>query len=85
MIYMDDWRLRGQEDYLSGKTLFFRRWKSPKKDWDHDHCEFCQEKFSESPDTLQLGYTTEDNYYWICPNCYRDFKELFKWETNDSQ
>ena len=27
MIDKDDWRLRGQEDYLSGKTLYFRKWK----------------------------------------------------------
>ena len=84
MIDKDDWRLRGQEDYLSGKALYFRKWKAPKKEWDHDHCEFCWEKFSDYPDTLHEGYTTEDNYYWICPACYNDFKEMFKWKENDS-
>ena len=85
MIDKDDWRLRGQEDYLSGKSLYFRKWKSPKKEWDHDHCEFCWEKFSDYPNTLHEGYTTEDNYYWICPTCYNDLKEMFKWKDNDSQ
>ena len=85
VIDKDDWRLRGQEDYLSGKTLFFRKWRAPKKEWDHDHCEFCWEKFSDYPDTLHEGYTTEDNYYWICPTCYNDFKEMFKWKENDRQ
>ena len=31
MIDKDDWRLRGQEDYLSGKALYFRKWKAPRK------------------------------------------------------
>ena len=74
-----------QEDYLSGKALYFRKWKAPKKEWDHDHCAFCWETFSDYPDTLHEGYTTEDNYYWICPTCYNDFKEMFKWKENDRQ
>ena len=85
MIDKDDWRLSGQENYLSGKALYFRKWKAPKKEWDHDHCEFCWEKFSDYPDTLHEGYTTEDNYYWICPTCYNDFKEMFKWNENNHQ
>lgn len=80
MVEKDDWRLRGQEDYLLGKTLYFRKWKAPKKDLDHYHCEFCWDKFSEYPDTLHEGYTTEENYYWICPTCYNDFKEMFQWK-----
>lgn len=85
MIEKDDWRLRGQEKYLSGKTLYFRKWAAPRKEWDHDHCEFCWEKFSDFPDTLHEGYTTEDNYHWICPNCYNDFKEMFKWKFTESE
>jgi len=46
---------------------------------DHDHCEFCWDKFAHYPDTLHQGYTTADNYYWICPDCMNDFKEMFKW------
>ena len=81
MIEKDDWRLRGQERFLSGKTLYLRKWRSPEKDWDHDHCQFCWEKFSDSPDTLHEGYTTEDNRHWICPTCYNDFKEMFQWNV----
>ena len=81
MIEKDDWRLRGQERFLSGKTLYLRKWRSPEKDWDHDHCQFCWEKFSDSPDTLHEGYTTEDNRHWICPTCYNDFKEMFQWKV----
>lgn len=78
MIDKDDWRLHGQEAYLLGKT--FCLCKYPKES-DHDHCEFCWEKFSNFPNTLHEGYTTKDHYYWICPDCYNDFKELFKWKN----
>jgi hypothetical protein len=85
MIDKNDWRLKGQEAYLSGKTLYFRKWKSPNSERDHAHCEFCWDKISEYPDTLHQGYTTEDNYYWICQNCYNDFKEMFQWKNSEEE
>ena len=81
MIDKDDWRLRGQEGYLSGKVLCFRKWKASKKEWDHDHCEFCWDKFSDEENALHEGYTTKGLYYWICSTCYKDFKEMFQWNT----
>jgi len=81
MIEKDDWRLIGQEKYLLDITLYFRKWRPYKKNWDHDHCKFCMEKFSDFPGTLHEGYTTADNYHWICPKCFLDFKEMFHWNV----
>jgi len=72
----DDWRLMGQERYLKEKELYFKNYKASEND-DHDHCEFCSDKFISKE---QKGYCTTDYYYWICPQCYKDFKELFNWE-----
>ncbi len=83
MLEKDDWRLSDQQKYLSDETLYHRKWKAPNEDWDHEHCSFCWGKFSESTDDLHEGYTTEDEYYWICPDCYNDFKEMFKWKVID--
>ena len=74
-----DWRLRGQDAYLSGKTLYYREWDELREGCDHDHCEFCWDKFSKLPDTLHKGYVTEDGRYWICDDCYNCFKETFGW------
>ena len=79
---MDDWRLNGQEKYLSGVNLIhrrYRRYKNPK--WDHDHCEFCQAKFmvEDVHDVLHEGYTTEDDYHWICNSCFAEFNDRFGW------
>ncbi|HAU65886.1 MAG: hypothetical protein A2017_17525 [Lentisphaerae bacterium GWF2_44_16] len=79
MIESNDWRLTGQKKLLFQKTLYFRTWKAPRPEWDHDHCTFCMDKFAALPDTLHEGYTTKDNYVWICPNCFNDFKEMFQW------
>ena len=77
-----DWRLQGQEKYLFGKTLILKNYADRKTKTDHDHCEFCSDKFSEIiPDCLQSGYTTIDDYHWVCEKCYSDFKESFKWKT----
>jgi hypothetical protein len=84
----DDWRLFRQENYLLGKTLYFKKYSDRKldADCDHDHCSFCTEKFSEIiPNALTQGYTTEDDYHWICEKCFADFKEMFKWTVNHRQ
>ena len=77
-----DWRLQGQEDYLMGVELWFKKYKERITDCDHDHCEFCSVKFSEElPETLDEGYSTSDDYRWICSECYSDFKLMFKFKV----
>jgi hypothetical protein len=71
----DDWRLRGQESYLRGAALIWKRYRARSEAWDHDHCVFCWAKFmdpdlseayrqwvAEQPDTLVEGYTTIADY-----------------------
>lgn len=78
---MDDWRLNGQEKYLSKvklKRISFSDRQN--KSTDHEHCAFCWEKISEYPDTLHNAYCTENEYHWICEVCYDDFKDKFCWK-----
>ena len=57
----NDWRLQGQEKYLLGKALIFKKYADRKTTTDHDHCEFCSDKFSNTvPDCQIQGYTTTD-------------------------
>ena len=51
--------------------------------WDHDHCEFCWGKFSLADGDEHEGYTTEDNYLWICPACFCDFEAMFDWDVRE--
>ena len=80
---MTDWRLQGQKKYLTGVSLTKRKYRSCREDWEHDHCEFCGAKFSENPDDLSVGYTTADCYYWVCEECYQDFKGRFSWTIRE--
>lgn len=70
----EDWRYQHQDEYLSG--LKFEKVKyDPGLNNDHDHCEFCFEKFSiEIPDVLKEGWTDGSRYRWICDNCFGDFE-----------
>jgi len=83
-----DWRLQRQERYLQGVTLFRHEYRQSTKSasWDHDHCEFCSEKFTargvDGPQTW--AYSTEDEYRWICEKCFGDFRELFAWRLAPS-
>ena len=75
-----DWRLQGQENYLFAKKLVFKTYSDKSLKSDHDHCEFCGDKFSELiPERLKSGYTTENNYHWICSECFTEFKDKFQW------
>ncbi|MBN2446241.1 MAG: hypothetical protein JXO22_05930 [Phycisphaerae bacterium] len=76
---MDDWRLLGQEEYLRGAKLRRATYTPYREDWDHDHCEFCWQKFSVNANDMNEGYVTEDGYRWICESCYNDFKDMFGW------
>jgi len=75
-----DWRIQGQENYLKGVRLIAHPYNAV-KGWDHDHCEFCGAKFSNSEEDLHYGYSTIDSYHWICKDCFNDFKEQFEWIT----
>jgi hypothetical protein len=80
MLEENDWRLTNQEKHLLGRTLVWRRYVPPRPSWDHDHCEFCWATFMDNEYAdYREGYTTEDNYYWICPVCFEDFKDMFGW------
>ena len=72
----NDWRLTNQINYLFDKQLKFSKYVKHSDIWEHDHCEFCYEKFFNES---QHGYSTLDNYYWICENCFNDFHEMFEW------
>ena len=80
---MSDWRLQGQEEYLTGVSLVKKRYRRYRENWEHDHCEFCWRRFSENPGDLNEGYATEDEYRWICEDCYQDFKEQFRWTVKE--
>lgn len=72
-----DWRIRDQMDFLYGVELLHRSYSTQKENWDHDHCIFCWEKFQSNN---QMGYCTKDLYYWVCEECFSDFKEMFNWK-----
>ena len=79
----DDWRLTNQLSYMKGATLAWREYAAPSETWDHDHCEFCFEKFMPSPaaeGVVSAGYVTLDGEdRWVCRRCFDDFKDLFEW------
>jgi hypothetical protein len=77
----DDWRLQGQERFLTGATLHWRAWHQPSPNWDHDHCVFCWAKFADraaAADVLREGYTTDEECHWVCASCAADFAKRFK-------
>ena len=81
MNQQDDRRLLPQHERLHGVTLVRQSWKPANPRNDHDHCEFCWDKFANYDGCLHEGYSTEDRESWICDACFADFKERFKWKV----
>ena len=81
MIEKDDWRLSWHQDHLKGRTLRRISYVRRSDTNDHEHCEFCWSKFSEYEGDLREGYVSDvdGTEYWICPECFEDFKEMFGW------
>lgn len=84
-----DWRLMGQEDFLTGRELRWQDWQPYRPGWDHDHCEFCQREFaapaSDHADLTAGFVTADDDYHWICEDCFRDFHERFRWTRSTGE
>lgn len=81
----DDWRIQGQEKSLTGAELIRRRYRryARNPNWDHDHCEFCFDRFAvaDPPEASPIGYATPDDYRWICETCFADFRGRFAWKV----
>jgi hypothetical protein len=81
-----DWRLTNQENYLMEQALHYKAYSRRTTKTDHDHCEFCFQKFADSGvDTIQEGYATLDDYRWICPTCFNDFKKQFRFKIKSGR
>ena len=70
MLEESDGRRRGQEEYLRGARLTWRRYQAMSAQWEHEHCDFCWATFLDAnyspkhgelmeadPEVLPGGYT----------------------------
>ena len=78
---MSDWRIDNAK-WTRGAVLRFKKYMRYSETWEHDHCAGCWTKFMESrgPGVLTEDYVTEDNKRWICPECFRDLKDVMEWK-----
>jgi hypothetical protein len=73
-------------------TFIQREYQKPRPEWDHDHCEICFAKFMEEAaclephsqedniqEILHNGFNSIDNYRWICPRCFQENREQYRW------
>ena len=87
-----DWRLMGQERYLQGARFVHKPYRAWSESWEHDHCDFCTRKFVErgrvdvDTEAVSDGYAAvgrgpegQDDYYWVCDECFADFRDRFGW------
>lgn len=72
MSNTNDWRITNQHKYLYGKSLVLKAFRCSGR-WDHEHCVFCYDKILPG----NVAYCTVDNKYWICKQCFDDFKKEF--------
>jgi hypothetical protein len=64
----DEWRLdRGAHETLAGVSMCWARYVAPRRDWDHDHCEFCWQKFVDPtyPERFLVGDEAVNYREWL--------------------
>lgn len=76
----NDWRITNQINYLFRAKLKKVQFTKTSHS-DHEHCEFCWDKFGAEEGMLHSGYCTLDEYRWICEQCFQDFKDQFEWQV----
>ena len=81
--WRDDWRIMGQESYLLGKKLQYRRYDRSICREDYLQCEFCWDLFDKDPEHPLMAYFEPEGKYWICSRCFNDFKEHFLWTISE--
>jgi len=84
MIEKDDWRLTIPNDpIIKEKEWVFKTYIPVSETWEHQHCMLCGDKISQYESTIHEGYasTSRKDYWWICPKCFNDFKEMFNWKV----
>ncbi|MBR2869699.1 MAG: hypothetical protein IKB88_11645 [Clostridia bacterium] len=52
MLEKNDWRILNQQEYLMNAKLKKMQYTKPSEKWDHDHCAFCWDKFSDNGEDL---------------------------------
>lgn len=84
MDYKEDWRLfKNQISYLYQAHLSYHQYLPNGFGNDHDHCEFCMDKFGLGNNDLHEGYSTQNGAIWICEKCYKDFAVMFQWTVDE--
>lgn len=48
----------------------------------HEHCEFCWEKAMTNIECE--FYCTKDMRWWVCKDCFEDFKDKFGWTVKSA-
>ena len=94
----DDWRAEPllDKEYLVGVAFQWKRYRTYREGWDHDHCVACLATFAEHavPDhdedpILHEGYTTlpafehGSDYWWVCRDCWGTFQSAMNWRSVD--
>jgi hypothetical protein len=80
-VISNDWRITTQEKYLFEAVFEKKIYQKKSVNWDHDHCDFCDKKFSEDPKIgMTDGYYTENRESWVCEQCFSEFKDIFKFK-----
>ncbi|HEX5174686.1 MAG TPA: hypothetical protein VFV91_11150 [Gaiellaceae bacterium] len=94
----EDWRLTGQELFLQSAAFRHKPYRACREGWEHDHCTFCIREFveqgapSDDPEAQTAGYAAigrgpqgEDDYHWVCDECFSDFRKRFGWSVVESE
>ncbi len=94
----DDERQREYRDadWLRDAVWQWQAYQKSNRSWNREHCVFCWRRIAEADygdaDALQEAWTTtclqpegDAGYEWVCPDCFRELKDTFRWRTVETR
>lgn len=72
-------RLKYCKDSIKDKKFKLVKWINNKKDWSHDHCDFCGVNISDKDSVENEGYANGDED-WFCKSCFEKYKGELEFE-----
>lgn len=75
--WREDWRIMGQEGYLTGKTLRFKPsgMEVETGPGEFSQCNFCYADIKKE----DVAFWEPTSQVWICEKCHGDFSAFFDW------
>lgn len=76
---MNIWCVEEADNNMRNHVLLKVKFSDRLTETEHEYCEFCMARFGNVNKDFKEGYRTQNYYYWVCEDCFDEYKEEYHW------